>query len=420
MGDLLDLKAPRLFAFEEESLVSFFNLRCGREMTLVVDNSQPAAAPRPAYRRRTRRRFTRFRRPIYRRKARRVVRRRRVRRRVLPKFVRAQINPFDVNVDGVKIPDSNTIQSTPLKIEDQFNGVATDANGLIALGFIPTLVNNRVGYSAVSASTWSWNAAFGGGQDSSRKTAVADNYNLFRPCAHGLRITCSAAPTTITGNLHVGIATTSNFGASTWTWPTSIADLANCQGYRKYPLAMLTQQGVNVVNKFLDCTATKYIDTLSDGYTATGTDITMQTNGWAAIIIAVEGAPVSTAVLSIAEVMHLEAIPKVSAVDNSTPAAPYDVNTLMETSRLSGNIAPTFSDAESARHEAEVHSLLGGMFSAFTESAARRASATANRFASSLGGFAADAAFAGANYWLNSQYLNRWGNPANASPAMLM
>lgn len=403
-------------------LGSFFNLRCGREMTLVVDNSTPAAAPaRRSYRRR--RAAPRYRR---RRTFRRSFRRRRFRRGIYSrihravnrtKFTHAQINPFDPQVDGVKIPDSNTMSSTSLRIEDDYNAWSTDANGLVAVAFIPTLVNTRIDHTAATAVTWTWPAAFGGGADSSKKANVALNYDLFRPCAHGVRIQCSAAPTTITGNLHVAIATASNFGQTTWTFPTSIADMANCVGYRKFPLSMMTQQGVTVVNKFLDCTATRYLDVNSDGYSATGTDITLQTNGWCAIIVAVEGAPTATAVLSMRQVIHVEAIPKISAVDNSTPAAPYNVNVLQQTSRLAGGVSPAFTDAETPVHHQEADALMGegGMWSSFSSGFSN----TARRYAYAVGRNAIPAGIAAANYWYNRRYQERFGNPANTSLFMM-
>nr|WAE43224.1 MAG: capsid protein [Cressdnaviricota sp.] len=400
--------------------MSFFNLRCSREMTLVVDNSPTATATRSYTRRapRRRRRYTRRRRGYKRRSFRSLQRGfKRQRRRTKSKFLAAQVNPFDASVDGVKIPDSNTVQSTPVKIEDQWNGAATDANGLTAIAFMPTLVNNRVNCVANTASSWTWSAAFGGGTDSSKKQSMIDNYDLFRACSHGVRVTCSAAPTTITGNLHVAIATTSNFGQTTWTFPTNIADLSNCVGYRKFPLAMLTQQGVTVVNKFLDCTMTQYMSCSSDGYSATGTDNTKQTNGWAAVMIVVEGAPNNTAVLSITEVSHLEAIPKVAAIDTSTPAAPYNVETLQETSRLAGGISPAYTDAESPLHAQQADQLTGGgmwsQFSAGVRSYSRRA---AYGFGQR---FVPGAAYMVANYMANRNYQNRYGNVANASPYLM-
>jgi len=337
---------------------------------------------------------------------------------VKTKFFAAQVNPFDSSVDGVKIPDSNTMQSAAVKIEDQFS-VTSDANGLAVFAFMPTTVNNYIGHVPSSATAWTWASSFGYGNNSSKEVSFHDNYDLFRACAHAVRVSCSAAPTSITGNLHVCIATSTNFGATTWAFPTSIATMANCVGYRKFPLAMLTQQGVTVVNKFLDCTMTQYISALSDGFTATGTDNTKQTNGWAAIIVMIEGAPAATVILSVSEVMHLEAIPKVAALDTSTPAAPYNVEVLQQTSRLAGAISPVYTDAESPIHYQEADSLGGGMWSRFSSGVRSYASEFGGRAAYSLGRRAVPMGFAAANYLANKYYYDHYGNPANGNPRLM-
>lgn len=339
------------------------NLLASAHMTLVVDNSVPAAvsAARRTYRRRA---TYRRRRPTYRRRQRRRSYRRsrattrmRGTHRGVSKFVAAQINPFDQNVDGCKIPDSNTYPSCPIRIEDIFPGQTSDANGLYVRAFLPMLVNNIVGHTAASASTWSWTAAYGGASNSSKATAVAAQFQLVRPVAHGVRITCSGAPTSVTGNLHVAIVAMSDFNKTTWALPTSVADLANAMFYKKYPVAQFTQQSLTVVNKFLDCTSTRYIDPASDGI-ANSTDVNFQTNGWAVILVCLEGAAATTSMLEVEEVMHFEAIPIATGLDTSTPAAPFNVVEQEAASRLAGNSPAAFADAEEPHYMQEVSNAL--------------------------------------------------------------
>lgn len=343
-------------------------------MTLVVDNSAPAAAAAPAYRRSYRRRTTRYRRPAYRRSYRRsrYGRRRRYSRvsrgvvglHKLPKFIKAQIDPFDRSVGGVKIPDSNTYPSTALTSEDQWLGQSTDANGLCAYAFLPSLKNAKVNHTASSTSAWTWSAAYAGGEDSGRLTSIANNYTLVRPVAHGIKISCSGAPTTTTGNLHVAIVAATSFGKSTWNLPVNISQMSNGMFYKKYPLAMFTQQTLTIVNKFIDCTATRYLDPSSDGV-ASAVDVEFQTNGWATICIAVEGGPASTALLAIEEVLHLEAIPKVEAVDSSSSAAPFNINTLQGASHLAGNVPAAFTEQERQSYFQDVTAAVqGGVYDA--------------------------------------------------------
>lgn len=325
-------------------------------MTLVVDNSAPSAPAAPRRRRTYRRRYTRryggyrrgyrrFRSYRPRRRYGRYNMRGRMATQGLPKFVAAQIDPFNVACDGVKIPDSNTYPSTSLRVEDSISG-STDANGLMAKAFIPHPTNIAVTHTAVGASNWIWPAGWAGTTSSSRQSALAAAYGLHRTCAHGVRVSCSGAPTSITGNVHVAIIATSGYGTTTWNFPTTISELSNAMFYKKYPLAALTQQPLTIVNKFLDCTSTRYLDISSDGISAATSDVTFQQNGFGTIIVVVEGAPVSTTLLSIESVMHIEAIPLANSVDNGSPAAPFNVNTLQSVSRMAGETPGAYTQAE--------------------------------------------------------------------------
>lgn len=328
-------------------------------MTLVVDNSVPASTARSSYRRR---RYTRRRRMRgYRR--RRYTRRRRARRtlvrarKTLSKFVSAQIDPFDQRVDGCKIPDSNTYPSCSIRIEDIFAGQASDANGLYARAFMPTLINNIIGHTAAGTDSWTWSAAYGGALNSSKAATVASQYNLVRPVAHGIRVTCSAAPTAVTGNLHVAIVAMSDFNQPTWSLPVNISQMANAMFYKKWPVAQFTQQSLRIVNKFLDCTSTRYMDPTSDGI-VNSNDAELHTNGWAVILVVLEGAPATTSMLGIEEVMHFEAIPRASGLDTSTPAAAFDVEQQQQASHLAGRVSAAFADSEEPHYLQEVSQAL--------------------------------------------------------------
>jgi len=326
-------------------------------MTLVVDNSAPASAP-SGYRRSYRRRRPTYRRYRRRRSYRRPVRRstRRVRRMyptAVPRFVAAQIDPFSTAADGVKIPDSNTYPSTSLRVDDSTAGIQTDANGLVARAFNAHPCNYLVSHTAATTSTWTWSAAYGGAANSSRQTALAASYGLHRTCAHGVRITCPGAPTAVTGNVHVAILATSCFGKTTWNLPTSISELSNAMFYRKYPLAQLTQQPLTVVNKFLDCTSQRYVDINTDAID-NASDTQLHSSGFGTILVVVEGAPAATTVLSVENVLHIEAIPLAVSVDNGSPAAAFNVETLQTVSRMAGQIPGAFTDADHSSYMSQV------------------------------------------------------------------
>jgi len=275
----------------------------------------------------------------------------------LPKFVKAQIDPFNHAADGCKIPDSNTYPSSPLKIEDQFLAESTDANGLLCRAYIPMLKNTRILHTAAGASSWKWSAAYGGGNDSGRLASVAANFSLVRPVAHGIKISCPSAPTTITGNLHVAVMATSDFGKTTWNFPRNVTELSNSMFYRKYPLAMFTQQSLTVVNKFLDCTSTRYIDPSADGIDNSG-DVSLHTNGWAAIIVSVDSAPANSPVLTVEHVIHMEAIPLITGVDTASPAAPFDVRQQQVVSRMAAVNPAAFTDQEEQSYLSQIYSQL--------------------------------------------------------------
>jgi len=348
-------------------------------MTLIVDNSASSPARRSYTRRAPRRRASfRRRRSTYsrgrygRRRTYGMRRRRRFSRadiHNLPKFVQAQIDPFDTDAIGVKIPDSNTYPSTTIKVEDTFNGLVTDANGVKAMVFLPMLKNNFIQHTPASASSWTWQAAYGGGTDSSRLASIVTNNSLIRTCAHGLKITCTAAPTAVQGSLHVAILASSDFGRTTWNFADNISQLSNAMFYKRYPLAMLTQQTLTVVNKFLDCTSTLYSDPNSDGIDNAG-DTALQTNGWAVIVVVIEGASPGATVVSIEQIMHLEGIASRSGVASVSPASPFNVSVQETVSRMAGQTSAAFVDQERSDYVGQVLGSLGqglsrGMNTAF-------------------------------------------------------
>ena len=106
--------------------------------------------------------------------------------------------------------------------------------------------------TAAGASSWTWTAAYGGTTDSSRQSSVQSNTTFIRPVAHGIRLYAPTAPTSTTGFVHVCIFPQSELGTS-WVYPTTISAMNNAMFYQRFPLAMLTQKSVTVVNKFFGC-----------------------------------------------------------------------------------------------------------------------------------------------------------------------
>lgn len=298
----------------------------------------------------------------------------------LSKFLIANINPFDPAGDGAKVPDSNTYPSTPLTVDDEFN-MSTDAvNGLVAFAYRPYMNAAVVAGVPASANSWTWPAAYSGVTASGKESNIASQYGLYRPVAHGVRLYAPTAPTSTTGFVHVAIYAESQLGKTTWNFPTSVAQMNNCMFYNRYPLALLTQKSITVVNKFLDQTATRYLDPATD-VADTATDLSFQTPGWATIIVAVEGAPNSTKALVVESTIRVECLPLASGINTATPAAPFNISSLESVSRMAGSTPGAFVEGEEESYMQHVGSSLGRGFTSVFGPAVERAAYYAGRSA---------------------------------------
>jgi len=312
--------------------------------------SCPSSAPprRSSYRRSAPRARPRRRAPVRRRApARRPIRRMtRRQKRGLTKFELAQVNPFDRRVDGVKIPDSNTQPSDTARSEDRvvFTGSATDKAQCKM--FFPTLSNTYVDSVDSTAAAWTWAAIYGGASSSAQQSAFIAAYQGVRICAHGIRISCQAAPTSVTGFVHVAVYPVCDFNSTTWAMPVNLSQMSMLPWYRRFTLAQLTQRSVTVVNKFLDSTATRYFDTASDQIENSTNSGFQFGSSWCAILVAVEGAPILTSNLSVENLVHYECLPKFGASQTVSPAANFNVSELQDVSRIAGNGNSIFQEGE--------------------------------------------------------------------------
>lgn len=365
-------------------------------MTSVAITAPDGGGTRTVYRTRYRSKRAPARRKRSTRRRRVGVRTNAVRRRPLSKFTLANINPFDQNADGCKIPDANTYPSTSVRVEDEVTSTTDAVYGVFAQAFRPYPTATKITATAASASSWSWTAAYGGASNSSRLSSITSNYSLVRPVAHGLKLYCPAASTTITGFVHVCVYAQSEIG-TTWSYPTSISQMNNCMFYQRFPLSLLTQKSVTVVNKFLDTSATRYVDPSSD-VAAQATDMTFQTEGWGAIIVAVESAPVSTSALTLELITHLECTPLASGLNSATPAAPYNIESLQNVSRVAGRTPASFVQGEEESYLQAAANALGRGAYDFLGS-------TASRYAYSAGRAAAQAGFGYAFRRFGNRYM---------------
>jgi len=168
---------------------------------------------------------------------------------------------------------------------------------------------------------------------------------MTRPVAHAIRITSPVAPTAATGFVHIAISTESTYGQVTWQYPTTIAEISGCQFYKRVTLASLTQSPLTIINKWIDDTAWRYSSPASNLGSAVSNHF--QTDyAWGAIVILLEGCPVSTVVLSAEHLLSSEGIPDKNSPLIGTSAAANSSGVLSATSDMQANTEPFHTEQE--------------------------------------------------------------------------
>lgn len=262
------------------------------------------------------------------------------------KFVMAQLDPFDAAVvTGAKIPDSNTMPSIANADTDIVNLSSTAvATNITGLAFRPQYTWGTV--TSTGGATVNWGAAYAtNAVNRSKRTAYTAALELTRPVAHAIRISSPLAPTSASGFVHIGLSTETNRNETTWQYPTTIAEMSGLQYYKRVTIASLTQSPITVINKWLDDTGFRYSDPLASLDNATA--ISFQTDySWATIVIIIEGAPVSSTVLSVEHLLMSEGIPRKDGVIIGTVAAANSPETLSAVGELSVRQEPFHTEAE--------------------------------------------------------------------------
>jgi len=263
------------------------------------------------------------------------------------KWALAQLDPFDNRCQGAKIPDSNTIPSISNSDVDILSvsstAVASDLTGRAYRPFYTQAV-----CAATSGAALAW-GNFGGvnWSNRSKQAAYVAAMELIRPVAHAVRLSCPLAPTSASGFVHIGLSTEGmHESTQAIKYPTTIAEMSGLSNYRRFTLASLTQAPITVINKWLDDTAFKY-SASNAGTGTSGIAMTNQTDyAWATIIIVVEGAPVSSQVLSVEHLLLSEGVPDKSGVIIGTQAAPSAPGVLSSVSSMQTETAFVHTEAE--------------------------------------------------------------------------
>lgn len=336
---------------------------------------------------------------------------------LIPQFAIAQMDPFDPKARGVRVPDESTAPSSPFKLYDTTtlvggSGGVPVANEAACGIFLPNSAQYALRQSSSSngTTTWTWPTSWApaGGFSAvnpSKASSVVSQYSVARPVAHGIRITCPLAPTSVTGYCHIALITLDIYGANgddpnamagDGKLPTTVADMRELPHYRRVTLASLTQEPMTVVNKFLDTTAFRYVDTSSTELAAV-TDTTGQPKGtfhvpqsWMAVVVAVEshGQAAGTTIVTIENITHFEGQAKVAGLNTDDSAETANPDAFDGTASAAGKTKASWFSSEQVAVASQFYQEFTNWLGQFGRRTARYATNTAARgLGASLAGY---------------------------------
>lgn len=256
-------------------------------------------------------------------------------RGALHKFTLAQVNPFNRDCYDCRIPDTNTAPSSSFSSYDEVSPVTfgTDA---VCYAFIPSLRCSRLASSNNGGSTsWSWTTVATVQTAVTNFNALNAQYNLYRPVAHGVRITSGLAATTASGYVHICLYSQSLAGSTNFVMPNNVADMATCPFYKRINIASLVQDPVIFVNKYMDETAHVYREVEKGFGTNAEAQYIQTTWGWMTIMVAIEGFPSGTNPITVEVITHYEGQSNFGAMITDQPAEVPNQPVMAATSAIS-------------------------------------------------------------------------------------
>lgn len=222
-------------------------------------------------------------------------------------FLIANMNPFLPDAFNARVPDASTAPSSAVTLRDENQLTASAATNLVSAFFQPNFNAAYVVATQVSSSAVSWGASYAAnGTSWTRLSSFTSTYNLARPVAHGVRLSCPLPPTSAAGYVHIALYSMSTYGQATWEIPTTVAMMRDLPSYKKLTLASLTQNPVVVVNKFLDQTAFHYVDSQCTEAQQSSYNQFQVPHGWMGILVMVDGHGVTTPCLDYEVILHVE------------------------------------------------------------------------------------------------------------------
>lgn len=280
-----------------------------------------------------------------------------------PQFMLAQLNPFDPAARGVRVPDESTAPSSAFHLFD--NDSITPSSGGVAVNneicaglYLPNCNTYKYSQSATSVgiTTVTWDATFTPITQPSKLSSVVAQYSVARPVAHGIRLTCPLAPTTVTGFAHIALLSIDTYNSNglnglftNGILPNSVAGMRELPHYRRVTLASLTQEPLVVVNKYLDTTAFRYVDTNSNELAAFSAEGVFHVpQSWMAILVMVEGHSQSpgTSVLNVDNMCHFEGQSKASGLNTDDSAETANPDVFDGTSSAAGQSPASYLSSE--------------------------------------------------------------------------
>lgn len=290
-------------------------------------------------------------------------------------FAVAQHNPFALRAGGAKIPDMCTYPTATAR-QRAVTLLSSDSGGYCAEAFLPEIATYR--YVPLNTSfgtiTWSGGTSIGLPNLSGFATQAA----MYRICGWGIRMTTDLSLFQASGHVYVGQFAENYFTDTVGftQFPTTEAGFEQSPCVVKVSLSELAQRPIMVASHIQDSGICNFRDV--NGPTGTIKSV-YAGGGWPAIVVFGSGLPVSSAVLNIEVIYHLEYIvdPNAYGIVDSMPF-PYNPQLIAAVTQVSVSEPVAYLELD----EKEDKDIIGRIES-FVDSASANFSRTSNLLAKS-------------------------------------
>ncbi len=267
-----------------------------------------------------------------------VLRRQKARKEKVNAYIASQIDPFPIELSGVKIPDANTLPSATNRFRGVFSATA-DANGAYASAFRPFSSAAQVLPLNITAGTISWSGGIP--IDLNCTSTMNTNYELARTVAYGLRVKFIGSRMNSQGKVHIACVGNSYYNDAYGVayYPTTPSQFEQCPWYTNFSLNELAEQEIVIPGRRIDDSSMRYRRPTRNPVTTVPDNGIEISDGWSSIVLFIEGANPSTTVVQIEVVYHFEGLvsPTAGSFQVPTPAAEYKIDTLQKAAILSSH-----------------------------------------------------------------------------------